>query len=100
MRKIEDYAFIRQLKVLPFVEAIWLFGSRARGTNAERSDIDLAIVCPKANKEEWLIVEYIIQEADTLLHIDCVRFDKLAEDDRLRQNILEQKKILYERSKR
>ena len=32
--------------VTPFVDWGWLYGSRARGTSKDRSDIDLAIVCP------------------------------------------------------
>lgn len=42
-----DYQFIKRLKELPFVDEIWLFGSRARGDAQERSDIDIAILCLK-----------------------------------------------------
>jgi predicted nucleotidyltransferase len=31
MTKKLDYKFIEKLKSLPFIEEIWLFGSRARG---------------------------------------------------------------------
>jgi predicted nucleotidyltransferase len=68
------YQFIEQLKSLPFIDEIWLFGSRARGDNQERSDIDLAIICPAASDIDWLKVVDIIENADTLLKIDCVRF--------------------------
>lgn len=37
-----------------FIDEICLFGSRARGDNKERSDIDLAIVCPRASDTDWL----------------------------------------------
>ena len=43
-KPLNSYRFIRQLTELDFIEQIWLFGSRARGDNQERSDIDLAIV--------------------------------------------------------
>lgn len=43
MNDIEGYKFLKQLTKLPFVDEIWLFGSRIRGYNSERSDIDLAI---------------------------------------------------------
>ena len=88
---INEYAFIKKLAMLPFVEQIWLFGSRARGDNAERADIDLAIVCPKATNIDWQQVIAIVYTADTLLKIDCVRFDKF------KQNIIQFKKILYEK---
>lgn len=74
-KPLPDYTFIERLKDLPFVEAIYLFGSRARGTQRERSDIDLAIRCPAAGVREWQAVLDIVEDADTLLHIDCVRLD-------------------------
>ncbi len=50
--EMTQYAFYQQLRDLPFIEKIVLFGSRARGDNKPRSDIDLAIVCPQATPEE------------------------------------------------
>jgi len=79
MSQLKKYKFIEQLKSLPFVEEVWLYGSRSRKDNIERSDIDLAIVCPKATDNDWLEIQKIIEEADTLLEIDYVRFDKLKE---------------------
>ena len=78
------------------MEAIYLFGSRARGDAHERSDIDLAIVCPSADIKDWLQVIDIVDEADTLLKIDCVRLDRLA-DERLKVEIERDKVVLYER---
>lgn len=91
-----NYKFLERIKNLPFVEAIYLFGSRARGDAHEKSDIDLAIVCPKAGDREWLQVVDIVDEADTLLKIDCVRFDTL-KNDRLKAEIEQDKTVLYER---
>ncbi|WP_341790402.1 nucleotidyltransferase domain-containing protein [Rickettsia endosymbiont of Polydrusus tereticollis] len=34
------------LTKLPFIKEIWLFGSRARGDNNERADIDIAYPLP------------------------------------------------------
>ncbi|BDU60161.1 hypothetical protein FLA4_05710 [Candidatus Rickettsia kotlanii] len=53
-KDIQSYIFINKLKSLPFVNEIWLFGSRARGDNDERSDIDIAIICPNITDQEWL----------------------------------------------
>ena len=36
---------LKKIKNLNFVKEVWLFGSRARGDNEDKSDIDLAIVC-------------------------------------------------------
>jgi predicted nucleotidyltransferase len=95
---LAQYGFIDKLKALPFIEKIWLFGSRARGDNQERADIDLAIVCGAATESNWLQVMEIIENSDTLLHIDCVRFEKSLISDDLYKNILKDKKVVYERS--
>lgn len=94
---ITNYKFFQKLIRLPFVDAIWLYGSRARKDNRERSDIDIAIVCPGVNEEAWQQILNIIENADTLLKIDCIRFDKLAENEKIRENVLKFKKILFER---
>ncbi|KJW05242.1 nucleotidyltransferase domain-containing protein [Rickettsia argasii] len=91
-KDIQSYIFINKLKSLPFVNEIWLFGSRARGDNDEHSDIDIAIICPNITDQEWLEVMSIIENADTLLKIDCVRFE-------LYKNILKEKKIIYVKNK-
>lgn len=94
-KPLNSYRFIRQLTELDFIEQIWLFGSRARGDNQERSDIDLAIVCPNATKEDWHKVTYIINQADTLLNIDCVKFDEHILTIEFVKNILKDKKVIY-----
>ncbi|MEH8154834.1 nucleotidyltransferase domain-containing protein [Aeromonas caviae] len=91
------YDFVSQLAALPFVEAIWLFGSRARGDHRERSDIDLAIECPDASEAQWQQVLAIIDEADTLLPIDCVRLDEESPQSPLYQTILRDRVPLYRR---
>lgn len=92
-----DYQFLQKLSQLPFVEEIWLYGSRARGDNQERSDIDLALVCPTATTNDWFLVREIINTADTLLKIDCVRFDTLDQKGAFAQNILRDKKVLFKK---
>ena len=94
---IDDYAFIRSLAGLPFVERIIVYGSRARRENRERSDIDLAISCPSASPSDWSQVMEIVEQADTLLKIDCVRLEDLPTSDQLRQSILRDGKVLFER---
>jgi predicted nucleotidyltransferase len=95
--KITDYVFLKKLCELPFIDAIWLYGSRARGDEQERSDFDIAILCPRAQRDDWLKIVEIIDSADTLLNIDYVRFDDLANISPLKKNILHDKKVLYER---
>jgi len=88
--------FYTQLTTLPFVEKIILYGSRARGDFQPRSDIDLAIYSPHASIHNWQQILNIIDEADTLLAIDCVQYDTLALDNPLKQAIDRDGITLYE----
>lgn len=92
---LKKYHFLKRIEDLPFVEAIYLFGSRATLDHEQKSDIDLAIVCPKATQAQWYSLLEIIDDADTLLAIDCVRFDKLKADDPLKIAIQKNHQVLY-----
>lgn len=94
---ITKYKFIEKIAALHFVEKIFLYGSRARGDNHEKSDIDLAIYCPGANLSDWILVLDIVEDTDTLLKIDCVRLDNLKETNPLKQSILNDKVLLYQK---
>lgn len=96
--KIQDYKFYNKLISQNIVEEIWLFGSRARGDNQDRADIDLAISAPNATNYDWLMLQEIIDEADTLLTIDCVRLDKLTNLSSLKSAIIKQGIKLYAKS--
>lgn len=95
--KIIDYTFYHDLTQQPFVEQIWLFGSRARGDNQDRADIDIAIYCPTATAKNWLHILDIIEDADTLLKIDCLRLDDLSDDSAIKQAIEREGIKLYEK---
>ena len=90
-----NYKFLEKLKSLPFVDEIWLFGSRARGDNQERSDIDIVILCTKATASDWNTVTEVIENADTLLKIDYIQFDKNKLSKEFLYNILKDKKVIY-----
>lgn len=95
MRQLQEYNFFKQLSDLDFVDQIILYGSRARQDHRERSDIDIALVCPRAHERDWFTVLDIIEKADTLLKIDCVRFDGLPHDSSLRKSIEADGIIVY-----
>lgn len=92
------YRFVERLAVLPFVESVILYGSRARGDQRQRSDIDLAVSAPSADARQWQQVLEVIDDADTLHGIDCVRVDALPGDDPLRRNIEAEGVTLYRRT--
>ncbi len=84
------------LRSIPEVERIYLFGSRARGDAAPRADLDIAVTCPTASREQWLRIWDQVERADTLLFVDLVRLEEASAD--LRARILSEGKIIYERS--
>jgi uncharacterized protein len=80
----------------PDVDRVWLFGSRARRDNFERSDIDLAIEAPGMDRPEWTALHLDLEEdADTLLLIDLVLMDDLP--DNFQRRVRREGKLLYER---
>ena len=86
---------IEQIRRVPSVERILLFGSRARGDHHERSDIDLAVACPAADDADWAKIWLIADDAPTLLAVDLVRLEHAG--DALRQEIEREGLVLYER---
>lgn len=72
------------------LDKVILFGSRARGTNRERSDIDLAVSGENVLRFEELLEE----QADTLLSFDVVNLDEIV-SDKLRTSIDREGQLLY-----
>lgn len=63
------------------IEKVVLFGSRARGTNRERSDVDLAVSGGDVDAFYWDIKEKV----HSLLSFDIVNFDLEASEDLKRE---------------
>ncbi|OJW68913.1 MAG: hypothetical protein BGO68_03980 [Candidatus Amoebophilus sp. 36-38] len=95
--QVQKYQFYKDLIYLPFIKEIWLFGSRARGDNQARADIDLAVECPQASYKDWLTVLDMIEQSDTLLQIDCIRLDELTETSPLKKVIKHEGIKIYDR---
>jgi uncharacterized protein len=87
-------AITKQLRRLPAVKKIVLFGSRARGDHDDRSDIDLAVVCPGASPDEWARIWDVVDEAPTLLRIDLLRLEQAGQD--LKHEVQREGIVLYE----
>ena len=70
-----------------------LFGSRARGTNTERSDIDIAVYGGDFDSFYWDVKE----NANSLLMFDIVNADEKISQE-LREEIEKDGVILYEKT--
>ena len=75
------------------VTKIILFGSRARGTNTERSDIDIAVYGGDFEHFYWDVKEKV----HSLLMFDIVQVD-VAVSDELKQEIERDGVIIYEKT--
>lgn len=75
------------------VEKIILFGSRARGTHTERSDIDIAVCGGNFDGFYWDVRE----RAHTLLSFDIVELDKGVSDE-LKEEIERDGITIYEKT--
>jgi predicted nucleotidyltransferase len=82
------------LRSLNFVEAIYLYGSRARGNYRPHSDIDIALKLHDNKPNYRHIIADIIEHADTLLAIDCVNIDEAPEA--LKRQIVKEGVLLFE----
>ncbi len=93
-----ELAVMERLKAFPEVERVILFGSRARGDNGARADLDIAVACPTADIVRWFDMIDDVEEAPTLLEVDLVRLEEAPSE--LAANILREGRVLYERDQR
>ena len=74
------------------IDKVILFGSRARGDHRRTSDIDLAVV----GGDFARFALDVDEETSTLLEYDIVDMSREMQDE-LRQSIMREGKILYEK---
>lgn len=75
------------------VERVVLFGSRARGSHAERSDVDLAVYGGDFDSFYWDVTE----KTHSLLMFDIVRADAGISEE-LQEEIEKDGVVLYEKA--
>ena len=86
---------VARLRDLAEVRRVILFGSRVRGDNQPRSDIDLAVSLPDGTALDWQAVVEAADSVPTLLMIDLVRWEDAPRV--LKSRIVSEGKVLYER---
>ncbi len=93
MRNMEHvYNQIREICAEERAARVMLFGSRARGTAEEKSDIDLAVWgCPDFPHLE----DRLDNELWSLLQLDIVNMDE-SSSHKLLEEVLKDGKVLYE----
>ena len=93
MRNMEHvYNQIREICAEERAARVMLFGSRARGTAEEKSDIDLSVCgCPDFPHLE----DRLDNELWSLLQLDVVNMDESSSHELL-EEVLKDGKVLYE----
>lgn len=90
---IEDIKSI--LKKYPEVEKAVIFGSRARGDYRKGSDIDITLFGDKLTNSINTKIFYDIDNLYLIYKIDLINFNTLSNEDKLRQNILNEGVEIY-----
>lgn len=83
----------------PEIERVLLFGSRADGTFADGSDIDLAVVAPTMTSQRFSQLWGDIDGLPILFKIDLLHWDRLANEP-FAQKILANGRRFFSRSPR
>ena len=85
----EIFSFARKYSINKIV----LFGSRARGTNTERSDIDIAVYGGDFDNFYWDVKE----KTNSLLMFDIVQADSSVSNE-LKKEIQKDGVVIYEKA--
>ena len=94
MKEQKIYGQLAALGKQYAVEKIVLFGSRARGTNDRKSDIDIAVYGCKNFRGFYFDVN---EKGDTLLEFDVVDMDRKGISSELINEIERDGVLLYEK---
>lgn len=94
---LRNELFYKALVRLPYIEAIYVYGSYSTGRATEHSDVDLAIECPEATEEEWQHIKQTVENTPCLLKIDLQRMDRMPHND-FYKRFINTRSLLFMRS--
>ena len=91
------------IKIKPYIKAIILYGSIAKGTNRPDSDIDVLIITPLKIEEKYTKGEYVYQYKKYKINIvlrSIERLRRLAKKPtRLQAEVFRKARIIWEKDK-
>lgn len=96
--RITDLAYMDELfRQHPDIEQVWLYGSRAKGTNRPGADVDLALVGPDVKQETVRHIHFVLEEDSPMpFFFDVLHWDTLSNQN-LKAEIQRTAQSLYQR---
>ncbi|MCA2999729.1 MAG: DEAD/DEAH box helicase family protein [Rhodocyclaceae bacterium] len=95
---IADTSLAKLLRLfdrLPRIDAVWLYGSRARGDFRDESDIDLIVDAPLLSHDEFAKVRGQIDDLGLVYRLDVSHWQGDL-DDAFRQSVARDRKVLWQ----
>ena len=95
---IEPYIstkLVRVLDTFPGIDAVWIYGSRARGSHRMESDIDLAVDAPSLDDAQFVALKSRIENLELIYRLDIVHLQRVS-SELLKQHILRDRKLFWE----
>jgi type III restriction enzyme len=93
-----DPAVVRALREFfgarPGVERVWIYGSRARGEEHTRSDVDLVVDAPDLDRYQFAALERTLSELMLVRKVELVHWQGI-DDDRFRSQIERDRKVFW-----
>lgn len=82
----------------PDIEQVWVYVSRAKGTNHPGSDVDLALIGPDVKRETVSHVHFVLEEDSPMpFFFDVLHWNTLS-NQKLKDEIERTGNLLYERN--
>jgi uncharacterized protein len=94
-----DITYMKDLfRQHPDIEQVWVYGSRAKGTNRPGSDVDLALIGPDVKRETVSYVHFVLEEDSPMPFFFDVLYWNTLSNQTLKDEIERTGKVLYQRS--
>ena len=78
----------------PNIKQVLIFGSRAKGTDKPGSDIDLAVIAPDMDDQEFSRLLNELDALDLVFKLDVLHVDKLGQQN-LKDSIMKHGQIFF-----
>ena len=81
----------------PAIEQVWLYGSRAKGTNRPGADVDLALIGEQITRQTVSRIHSVLDDESPIPYFfDVIHWNIIA-NDKLKQEIQRTGQLIYQR---